>query len=320
MDKNRKLLIAILALFILCLIVAVFDMTLHVQDTENTNTAALSGFAVKPKFGPGIGVVRVSGPIEMSSVNQLGMKSGAEAVISRLDVLAANPNIRAIVLRINSPGGTVAATQEIYQKLWQLRKRNIPLIASMGDIAASGGYYIASACNIIYANHGTMTGSIGVIAYSPNIKRLFDKLGIRMDVIKSGKYKDIMSSYRDISEEERLLLKNIIDSSYKRFVSDVALGRNVGIDEIMPYADGRIMTGEMAKEYKLVDELGGFEDAIIKAKKITSLHDDAPVYEESTNPLQQLFLNLEASFSGAKLVEKVSGADDFYRFEYRYVQ
>ena len=317
MDKNRKLLIAILSLFVLCIIVAVFDMSLRIQNTGSTDEAT-SGFTVKmPKFGPGIGVVRVSGPIEMSSQSQLGIKTGAEAIIARLDSLAANPSIKAIVLRVNSPGGTVAATQEIYQKLWQLRKRNIPLIASMGDMAASGGYYISAACNLIYANHGTMTGSIGVIAHSPNVKRLFDNLGIRMDVIKSGRYKDIMSSFRDMSEDERQLLRNMLDSSHKRFVSDVSLGRNIAINEIEPYADGRILMGETAKEYKLIDELGGFEDAIAKAKELAELSPNAPVYEETTNPFQQLLFGLEARISGNKILESVS-TDDFYKLEYRY--
>ncbi|MCL2026374.1 MAG: signal peptide peptidase SppA, partial [Leptospirales bacterium] len=227
-------------------------------------------------------------------------------------------NIKAIVVRINSPGGTIAATQEIYQKLWQARKKNIPLIASMGDIAASGGYYIASACNVIYASNGTLTGSIGVIAYSPNMKKLFDNVGIKMDVIKSGKYKDMMSMWREMPDDEKRLLSEMIDSSYKCFLNDVSAGRNIPIADIAPYADGRIMNGEMAKSYHLIDEIGGFEDSLQKAKELAGLPLNAPVYEENINPLYQWLLNFEGTFKG-NILEKAA-FPDFYKFEYRYVQ
>ncbi|MDR3238041.1 MAG: signal peptide peptidase SppA [Spirochaetia bacterium] len=320
MEKNRKILISILSLFIMCLVIAMFDISLQLKSDSggggDINVRPISMRSIK--FGPGIGVVRVEGAIEMGA-NQLGIRNGAEAVIGRIDELMSNSgNIKAIVLRINSPGGTVAATQEIYQKLWQARKKNIPLVASMGDIAASGGYYIASACNVIYANYGTLTGSIGVIAYTPNMKKLFDNVGIRMDVIKSGRYKDIMSSWRDISDDERRLLQEMINSSYKRFLSDVSLGRNIPIAELEPYADGRIVNGDMAKSYKLIDEIGGFEESLAKAKELAGLSSDAPVYEETVNPFHQILLNLEGVFKGG-ILEKAASAD-FYRFEYRYVQ
>ena len=254
MDRNRKLLISILALLVLSSVIAIVDISFNMQQKHGMGISL-----VGPPVGPGVGIVRIEGPIQMSGVQSpFGGIPSAEQVIRRLDELEQNSDIRAIVVRINSPGGTVGATQEIYEKLWRLRKKNIPLVASMGEIAASGGYYIASACNVIVANHGTITGSIGVIAMSPNLRGLFDKLGISMTVIKSGRYKDILSTFREITPEERQLIQEIIDSSYRKFLKDVARGRQMNESDLEPIADGRVMGGETALKYKLVDALGTY--------------------------------------------------------------
>jgi len=315
MDRNRKILVSILAMLVLSLVIAIVDVSLKIQDTED------SKFDIPvPKFGPGVGLVRVEGPIEMSSGrNPLMVDTGAEGIINRLTELEQNSSIKAVVVRINSPGGTVAASQEIYEKLWKLRKKNIPLVASMGDVAASGGYYIASACNVIYANYGTITGSIGVIAYSPNLKRLFEKFGIRMNVIKSGKYKDILASHRDISPEERKMLQTMIDTSYKKFLKDVALGRNLNQSEIAPYADGRVMNGVTAKAYKLVDEVGTLEDAVARARELAKLPENAPLYDQIRNPFQQFLMTIDGIFNGKSFLDQNMNYDNIHRIEYRYL-
>ena len=319
MDKNRKILFSILSLFVLCLILGIFNVSIQVKNRKTAKDALIKAPGIQTlRLRPGIGIVRVDGVIEMGA-SQFMIKSGAEAIIERIDNLISDSNnIKAIVVRINSPGGSVAATQEIYKKLRQAREKNIPLVASMGDIAASGGYYVASACNMIYANNGTLTGSIGVIAYSPNMKKLFDNIGVKMDVIKSGKYKDIMSSWREMSDDEKSLLKEMINSSYKCFLNDVSEGRNIPVTDIAPYADGRIMNGEMAKSYRLIDEIGGFEESVQKAKELAGLSLDAPVYEENVNPFYRMLLNFEGMFKGG-IFEKAA-SPDFYRFEYRYVE
>jgi len=315
MDRNRKILISILAMLVLSSVVAILDITINIQQKNKG-----IGLSI-PQTGPGIGIVRVDGVIRMSGQRGLlGMDAGgAEAVIQQLDNFEHDPNIRAVVLRINSPGGTVAATQEIYQKLWKLRKKNIPLIASMGDVAASGGYYIASACNIIIANYGTITGSIGVIAESTNFKKLFDKIGIKMNVIKSGKYKDVMSPHRDMTNAERQLIQEIIDSSYKKFLADVALGRNLNQSEIAPYADGRVFTGYKAMKLKLVDKIGTFEDAIAKAKAMGKLPEDAPVYTNQKTPLEEFLVSLKGMFQGNSILNSFKSKNSNL-LEYRYVQ
>jgi len=314
MDRNRKILISILALMVFTILIAIVDITYTIKDEKK------KPFMVKgPQFGPGVGVVRIEGPIGFNVGNSaLGIMRGSEAVLKRLDEMGKNSNIRAVVIRINSPGGTVAATQEIYQKVWKLRKKNIPIVASLSEIAASGGYYVASACNTIMANQGSITGSIGVIAASPNLQGLFEKLGIKMTVIKSGKYKDILSSYRGLGDDERKLLQQLIDISYKKFLKDVALGRNMNQSDIRPYADGRVMTGETALQCKLIDGLGTFEDALLKAKELGGLSEDAPVYEELKTPFEELLMSVDAAMSSRTRLENHLNMG-YYPVEYRFL-
>lgn len=315
MERQRKIMASVLVLLVLIAVIAIVDVGLKIEKKSKSEIKMKL-----PETGPGIGIVRVEGAIEMSGPSgTFGIPQGAEAVIKRLTELEQDSNIKAVVLRINSPGGTVAATQEIYEKLWKLRKKNIVLVASMGDVAASGGYYVASACNYIIANYGTITGSIGVIVYSPNLKRLFDKFGIEMNVIKSGKYKDILATHRDITPEEKALLQEMIDLSYNKFVRDIALGRNLNQDDIRPIADGRVMGGETALKNRLIDQLGTFEDAVLKARELASLDADAPVYDQNDSPFRDFFGSLNTFFKGAAY----PGGEIFnnpHKIEYRYMQ
>ncbi len=315
MDKYRKILVAILALFVLSAVIAIVDISMKMQKKDGSPYGA-----AVPAVGPGVAVVRIEGPIFMIGPRGLfSMPSDAESIIKRLSRIELSRNIKAVVLRINSPGGSVVATQEIYQKLWRLRKKNIILVASMGEIAASGGYYVASACNHIVANHGTLTGSIGVIARSPNVKGLFDKLGVRMNIIKSGKYKDALSPYRNTTEDEIRFIREMIESSHKKFIKDIALGRNMNQSEIVPYADGRIINGVQAREYKLVDTIGTFEDAVDTARSLAKLPEDAPVYDETKTPIQQFIMNMEGLVNGFRTVGKGMVPDNLYLLEYRAV-
>jgi protease-4 len=313
MDKNRKIVISILILLVLSSVLAIIDISLNMQGAKREVYPIGA-----PGIGPGVGIVRVYGPIAVSDpAGPFEMNAGSDAVLDRLSQLESDGRIRAIVVRINSPGGTVAATQEIYDKLMRLRKKNIILVASMGELAASGGYYIASACNYIFANHGTITGSIGVIAMSPNLRGLFDKLGIRMNVIKSGRYKDILASYRELGPDERDLIQQMIDSSYQKFLKDVSLGRNVPIADIEPYADGRVMNGVTAVERKLVDGLGSMEDALMKARELAKLPEDSAVYDEIRSPLEKILMSMGAIFKArSPLEQRMLGG--YPAVEYRY--
>jgi len=315
MERERKLTVAILAMLILVAVIAIVDISFKIEEKRSREIKL-----IMPDTGAGVGIVRVEGPIELSAPSgPFGLPAGAESIVKRLDALDKDSSIKAVVIRINSPGGTVAATQEIYEKIMKLRKKNIPVVASMGDVAASGGYYVAAACNHIVANYGTVTGSIGVIAFSPNLRRLFDKFGIQMNVIKSGKYKDILATHRDMTNEERALLQEMINSSYGKFVKDIARGRNMSESDIIKIADGRVMSGSTALENKLIDQTGTFEDAVLKAKELAGLGEDAPVYEEATSPFNEIFGQFNRllgmrNFTGSEVLYPA------YKFEYRYMQ
>ncbi|HBH17583.1 MAG TPA: signal peptide peptidase SppA [Cyanobacteria bacterium UBA9579] len=181
-------------------------------------------------------------------------------------------DIKAMVLRINSPGGTVGASQEIYAAVKRLReKENIKVVVSFGDVAASGGVYVAAAGDKIITNPGTITGSIGVIIKTAVIKDLYQKIGVDHQVIKSGPYKDILSNSRYFTDEEKRILQELIDSTYNQFIETVATSRNLNVEHVKSFADGRIFTGLQAKEYGLVDEIGTQEDAVDLAAKLAEI-------------------------------------------------
>ena len=162
----------------------------------------------------------------------------------------------ALILRIDSPGGTVGDSQEIYSAINRLKSKGCKVIASFGNVSASGGVYIGVAADKIVANPGTITGSIGVIIRGNNISELLSKIGIKFETVKSGLFKDILSPDKPLSEEGRELLQNLIDESYEQFTNAVSEGRGIPVEDVKKFADGRIFTGSQAKELGLVDEIG----------------------------------------------------------------
>jgi protease-4 len=206
--------------------------------------------------------------------------TGAIASDTRKQVLKAFQTIEekkfpALLLRIDSPGGTVGDSQEIFAALQRLQaEKNVKVVASFGNISASGGVYIGVGAKHIVANPGTITGSIGVILRGNNLERLLDKIGVSFKVIKSGPYKDILSFDRQLTPEEEHILQELIDTSYKQFVETVAKGRNLEIDKVRSFADGRIFTGEQALELGIVDRLGTEEDARRWAAELAGLDPD----------------------------------------------
>ena len=177
----------------------------------------------------------------------------------------------ALLLRVDSPGGTVGDSQEIHRALLRVREKGCHVVASFGNISASGGVYIGVAAEKIVANPGTITGSIGVILRGNNFSKLLDRIGVRFETVKSGLYKDILSPDRALTQEERDLLQSLIDSSYKQFVEAVSEGRNLSEDKVKTFADGRVFTGSQAKDLGLVDELGDEETARKLAAKLANL-------------------------------------------------
>lgn len=231
-----------------------------------------------------VGVVEVEGVIVDS-----------KKIIEQLGNFHENGSVKAIVLRIDSPGGGVGPSQEIHDEVRRI-DADKPVIVSMGSVAASGGYYIAAPAREIFANPGTITGSIGVIMEFANIQELLDKIGLRSEVVKSGKHKDIGSPVRTMTEEDRALLQSLIDDVHSQFVDSVAAGRGLDVKKVRNLADGRIFSGRQALELGLVDRLGNLEAAVRRAGELGGIAGKPQVvYPPSEKPKLIDLLVQEAS-------------------------
>src|SRR3990167_4683110 len=223
----------------------------------------------------------LSGEDRIALIRIEGVILDAQETLGELNRFSENPSVKAIVLRIDSPGGGVVPSQEIYDAVRRVRtKSNKAVIASMGSVAASGGYYIAAATDRIVANPGTLTGCIGVIMEMANVEGLLQKIGVEGVVVKSGKYKDVGSPLRKMSDEERGLLQTVMDDVHKQFIEAVAEGRSLELKDVQALADGRIFTGRQAKEANLVDELGNLDDAIQLAADVVGIEGEPKVVEQ----------------------------------------
>lgn len=246
---------------------------------------------------PCIGVVNVSGVIQ-SGGGQGGLfggaSSGSGAVISALKRGAGDKNIKAIIIRINSPGGAAAASQEMYHQVMNMRGGK-PIIVSMGDVAASGGYYLAAAADTIYANPATLTGSIGVRMGWINFQGLLEKYGVKGVTIKAGKYKDMGSPFRELTKDEEKIFTRSVDNIHNQFIRDVAAGRKMKIVDVRRLATGEIFTGEQALSNGLVDRLGGLEDALSYAARKAKIKGEPEVRDLGRDRLFPLNLQTQTS-------------------------
>ncbi|MCS6876275.1 MAG: signal peptide peptidase SppA [Aquificaceae bacterium] len=221
-----------------------------------------------------------------------------DRIVAKVQQAKEDKSIKALVLRVDSPGGSVGASQEIYRSLEEFKSSGKPLVVSMGNVSASGGYYISSPADVIFANPGTITGSIGVIVQHTEVKDLLEKVGIKTTAIKTGKFKDTLSPLKSLTEEEKEYIQNTIQDAYEQFIQAVLKHRAKKISEqkLREIADGRIFTGKVAKELGLVDELGNLQDAINRAKKLANVPDARVFYmEERKGFFRRL---LEEDFQG----------------------
>lgn len=247
--SKKRVFLALITIFIL--LVVLLTILFYFEDSEK-------GLVVSD----GIGVVEITGVI----------KDGKEE-LRQLYEFGKNNKIKAIIIRIDTPGGAVGPSQEIYNEILKIKKKK-PVIASIGTIGASGGYYIASGASKIVANPGSITGSIGVIMQFMSFESLLGKIGIKGNVIKSGEYKDAGSPFRDMTKEEKALMQGLLDDVHNQFIDAVSRGRNLNRQEVEKIADGRIITGKQAKDLKLVDELGNFNDAVEIARNLSGIKGD----------------------------------------------
>ncbi len=230
-----------------------------------------------------VALVRVEGPI-----------LDAREIVDTIRAYQKKPNVRAMVLRVDSPGGGVVASQEIHDAVAAFRDSGRPVVASMGTVAASGGYYISAPTDVIIANPGTLTGSIGVIMSLANFERLMDKIGVENVTLKAGKNKDIGSPFRPMTDDEHALMQAVMDDIHSQFIEAVAAGRGRTVEEIRPLADGRIYTGRQALDAGLVDEMGNLETAILKAGELAGIEGRPKVVERQESPWERFTQGIDS--------------------------
>ncbi len=260
----------------LCLFAFMALAWIAIQGGRGGNVMARAG-------GDRVGVVEVTGVI-----------ADDKTTLKELREFAEDPRIRAVVVRIDSPGGSVGPSQEIFEAMKRLRAKK-HVLASMGSIAASGGFYVAMGGEKIFANPGTLTGSIGVISEFPNVTGLLKWAGVEMRTITAGKLKDAGSPFREMSPEERSYFQAMLEDVHTQFIGAVADSRKLSEEEVRKVADGRVFTGRKAKELKLVDELGGLQDAVREAGKLAGIKGEPRIeYPSKDRPLFRALFGEEA--------------------------
>lgn len=252
--------------------------------------AIIIGGGDTPINKEGIGLIEVK-----------GMILDSKETIRQLRYFLKKESVKAVVLRVDSPGGIVAPSQEIYAEVKKFAAKK-KIIVSMGSLAASGGYYISAPATMIYANPGTITASIGVILKLSNIETLMDKIGIKSYTLKTGKYKDSGSPLRTFSAEDRAMLQSVIDNTHQQFIRAVAEGRKLPVEDIRKIADGRILSGEQAMALKLIDRLGTLQDAIEEAGKQAGISGEPKLLQppkKKVNYLDLLAEGAQGTFNGS---------------------
>lgn len=246
-----------------------------------------------PGVGDAVAVIRLDGSITSAPQDYISTAGiTPDRVRSLLDRASGDPSVKAVVVRVNSPGGSVVASDEIYHALLSYEK---PVVISMGDTAASGGYYISCGGDYVMAHPDTLTGSIGVISQFLNVEELLDKVGIDAVVITTGPRKDIGSPFREMTEEEKEAWRGILDQVYEDFVTVVSDARDLPEEDVRDIADGSIFTGQQAKEIGLVDDVGTRQDAVEKAAELAGIEGTPRVIELRSQPT---FLEMVYGFQG----------------------
>lgn len=299
MGRSRdKIIIGVI--LISALVFAVFAFFIFIGIMGSSDGFLLDNYS----FSGRVAIIDVKGVIEYS-----------DDIVRQLNKYEDDSSVKALIMRIDTPGGGVAASQEIYQGVLEFKESGRPVIASMGAIAASGGYYIACAADTIIANPGTLTGSIGVIFSFMTFEKLMETVGVELEVFKSGQLKDVGNYSRKVTPAERKMLQAAIDDTYDQFINVVAHSRKLDIDEVRKLSDGSIFTGKQAMENGLIDELGTFKDAISLAGKLADIGDDPKTVQE--RPLRRpIWMDYAKSIFG--FGDKLLNDRTWPYIEYRY--
>lgn len=298
MAKKRDIIIAVIIGSAFVVTIGIFGL-FFITAMSGDSYFSFSG------LGGNVGIVEVFGAIDEAS---------GRPVIKQLDKWGESGSIDAIVVHVNSPGGGVAISQEIYDAIMRVRNdHEKTVVVAMASVAASGGYYIACAADKIVANPGTVTGSIGVIFQFHTIKDLLERIGVETETIKSGQLKDVGSYSKTMTESEELMLRSVVMDSYEQFVQVVADGRGIEHDDVYALADGSIYTGLMAYNLGLVDELGGLNEAIDLAGELADIPNPKPVWPYRRDNIS-IFDLMDSFFGGtaARVVAGFSGPQLMY--------
>lgn len=333
-SRNRWIpLVAGLVIVTIMLVMGAIALLVGGSGSQSSSSGGFGGFSIMG--GHKVAVLEVEGVIGEGA----NYPANTKVLVNQVKSWTENENIKAMVIRVNSPGGAVSATQDLYKAVLDFKKpvdensRPRPVVISMGDIAASGGYYTAMAGDVIYANSGTLTGSIGVIMSFYNYQELQDMIGIKSLAVKSGEFKDIGSGSRPMTEREKVLLQETIDDVYTQFFESVVEGRRDRVGELLnatnstaatdeeirhslaQYCDGRIFSGSQAYSYGMVDELGTLDDAILKATTLAKISSDSTVVRGPIKPTG-LFSSLGSMAN--KMETFPNSLNGTARFEYRF--
>ena len=268
--------------------------------------AALASAVSKSSGKPGIAWIKVRGVIAQDNdTNPFSRPNGAGSIAKKIREAAEDKNVKAIVIDINSPGGTVASVQNIYSELLRAKEKGKKIVALFRDVAASGGFYIAMAADKIVAEPGTITGSVGVIMQTSNVEGLFEKIGVKMTPITSGKYKDMGSAYRPMTDAEKALLQDMVNDTYTQFFAAVKAGRpNVKAEDLTEYTDGRVFTGQRAYNLGFVDKLGGEEEARLLAGELAGLK-DPKILNQRSDSLRDFVFSIGSSLDNQSIAKQI---------------
>ena len=272
---------------------------------KEEGTSKLAAAFSRAKGEKGIAWIKVRGVIAQdNNSSAFSRPSGASSIAKKIREAGQDDNVQAIVLDINSPGGTVASVQNIYSEILKAKEKK-KVVALFRDVAASGGFYIAMAADKIVAEPGTITGSVGVIMQTSNVEGLFDKIGVKVTPITSGKYKDMGSSFRPMSDAEKAILQDMVNDTYTQFFAAVKAGRpNVKPEDLAEYTDGRVFTGQRAYNLGFVDKLGGEEDARLLAGELAGIK-DPKVITSRPDGLRELIFSFGSSMENQTLAKQL---------------
>ncbi len=304
--------VLILAAFVVSAVCGVFLTVKPVPACKEAKPASDSSEALAAAIGSsrknvkkGLAWIKVRGVIAQdNNTSPFSRPQGASAIAKKIREAGKDPNVQAIVLDINSPGGTVASVQNIYSEILKA-KENKKVVALFRDVAASGGFYIAMAADKIVAEPGTITGSVGVIMQTSNVEGLFDKIGVKVTPITSGKYKDMGSAYRPMSDAEKAILQDMVNDTYTQFFAAVKAGRpNVKPEDLTEYTDGRVFTGQRAFNLGFVDKLGGEEEARLLAGELAGVK-DPKIISSRPDQLRDLIFSFGATMENQSLAKQL---------------